>query len=671
MITQGYLLGERYKIIDTLGEGGMANIYLAEDIILQRKVAVKVLRFDLQKDPQTVQRFQREALSTSELSHPNIVSVFDVDSDHGIPYMVMEYVSGPNLKDYIHDHSPLEITKVIRIMDQILSAMTLAHQHNMIHRDLKPQNILMDPKGNIKIADFGIAVALNQNAITQTNSAMGSVHYMSPEQARGGVVTKQSDIYSLGIILYELISGQVPFGGETAVSIALKHVQEPVPSLRKQNAKIPQALENVVFHATAKDPRDRYASVFAMKKDLDTSLSPSRRNESVFEAKHHPESDETIVLPPFKGTVTSTIQKIPKEESDSKIPKNPKKDEKKKFWEQLKKHKWWWLGSALAIIVILVILISALSHRHDILVPDLADMTQAQAKTALTSSGLKMGTKQYEHSSTVKKGHVIRTDPAAGVAVKSGGRVALTLSSGRGLTKVPDVTGESFSSAKKELQAKGFSVAREEDYSSDVDEGDVISQDVAAGTKVKADQTTITLIVSKGSRPRKTAIKLRDLTGYSQKSAQDYAQENGLSLRITMQASSGTASGNVLSQNPAPGTIVHRGDVIDLTVSSGSSNQSSDSSDSSSSSSASSNQNVTRSFTVSYDQDQDNDGKGNHVQIYISDDDHSLSNVYRDLYIKKDQNFSIPFKLAQGAGHLKVIRDGQTVLDESVTNGNN
>lgn len=187
MINKGYLLGDRYRIIDTLGEGGMANVYLAEDIILQRKVAVKILRLDLQKEPQTLARFQREALATSELSHPNIVMVLDVGADHGLPYMVMEYVDGPDLKDYIRTNSPLNLRLVIKIMDQILSAMSLAHKHNVIHRDLKPQNILMDKHGNIKIADFGIAVALNQNSVTQTNSAIGSVHYMSPEQTRGGL----------------------------------------------------------------------------------------------------------------------------------------------------------------------------------------------------------------------------------------------------------------------------------------------------------------------------------------------------------------------------------------------------------------------------------------------------------------------------------------------------
>lgn len=274
---KGHLLGGRYKIISVLGEGGMANVYLAEDIILQRKVAVKVLRLNLQKDPQTIQRFQREALSTSELSHPHIVSILDVGTEGDCHYLVMDYVDGPDLEEYIQRNNPIPLPKVIDIMDQILSAVALAHKHNVIHRDLKPQNILMDKKGNIKIVDFGIAIALNQSTVTQTNTAMGSVHYMSPEQARGSMATKQSDIYSLGIILYKLLTGTVPFTGENAVAVALKHFQEKTPSLRAKNPSIPQALENVVFKATAKDPRDRYKSVLDMKKDLDTCLDPSVR----------------------------------------------------------------------------------------------------------------------------------------------------------------------------------------------------------------------------------------------------------------------------------------------------------------------------------------------------------------------------------------------------------
>lgn len=659
MIDKGYLLGDRYRIIDTLGEGGMANVYLAEDIILQRKVAVKILRLDLQKEPQTLARFQREALATSELSHPNIVSVLDVGTDHGLPYMVMEYVDGPNLEEYIQKKSPLDLHEVIRIMDQILSAMTLAHKHNVIHRDLKPQNVLMDKKGNIKIADFGIAVALNQSSITQTNSAMGSVHYMSPEQTRGGLVTKQSDIYSLGIILYELITGKVPFNGDTPVAIALKHAQEPIPSIRKKDPKVPQALENVVLKATAKDPRDRYASAQGMKADLDTSLDPSRKDEPVFVPAHNINTDETIVLPGFKANGGKT-------DKDKANASDQKKDDEKKpsFWENIKKHKWWWILSGLAAIVIIFIMVFALNGRDtgDVQVPDVTNLTENSARNKLQAAGLEVGEISHKHSDSIDAGKIISTSPGAGDPIAKGKTVDLVVSNGAGMVKVPDMTGKDYVSAAKKLSKLGFDVIRKDQSSNTVAVGNIISQSIAAGVEVKPKQTTITLVVSKGKTVshKKNTIKLKDLRNYSLKGAQDYAKDNHLTLQATQKYSDTVEKGMVISMSPEAGTEVESGSTITISVSKGpKQNQDKDSS-------------VTKTFTVNYkapgkDQSSSDKDKGNHVQIYISDDDHSLSNIYRDLYIKHDMSFSIPFSLKDGSGELRVVRDGQTVLNEKVT----
>lgn len=653
MIAKGYLLGDRYRIIDTLGEGGMANVYLAKDIILQRKVAVKMLRFDLQKDPQTVQRFQREALSTSELSHPNIVSVFDVATDHGVPYMVMEYVDGPNLKQYIQDHGPLPLTQVISIMDQILSAVSLAHQHNVIHRDLKPQNILMDQHGTIKIADFGIALALSQTDITQTNTALGSVHYMSPEQARGGVVTKQSDIYSLGIILYELLAGKVPFGGQTAVSIALQHMRDQVPSLHKLNPDIPQSLDNVVRQATAKDPRDRFASVSDMKRALDQSLSPAMANAPVFQPLHDPTKEETIVLPQFNGQVISDDKK-------PAIALAGKPEQKSSLWDSIKKHKWWWLGSFLGMLLVLLLLVFAFGRSREVHVPDVSSLSAEKAESSLKTAGLKVGSKTYRYSSKVAKGKVIETSPASGKAVSQHKRIDLVISKGYKPVRVPDVTNESYREARKELRKRGFKVVKEKAYSTTVAKGYVITQSVTAGTKVKRpNKHTVRLSVSLGSRRGRPnvskGIKLRDLTGYTLRGVQDYANDNGLRLQITEKNSDDVAKNNVISQNPAVGTVVHRGDTISVVISKGPESDEDSSQDS-----------VTKTISVQYDADNDQNGQGNHVQIYIADDNHSLSNIYRDLYIKSDQSFSIPFSLKHGSGHLRIVRDGQTVVDESV-----
>ena len=670
MIDKGYLLGERYRIIDTLGEGGMANVYLAEDIILQRKVAVKILRLDLQNEPQTQARFQREALATSELSHPNIVSVLDVGTDHGLPYMVMEYVDGPDLKEYIRQNAPLDLHEVIRIMDQILSAVALAHKHNVIHRDLKPQNILMDKRGNIKIADFGIAVALNQSSVTQTNSVMGSVHYMSPEQTRGGLVTKQSDIYSLGIILYELITGTVPFNGDTPVSIALKHAQEPIPSIRKKDQSVPQALENVVLKATAKDPRDRYATAQAMQADLDSSLDPERADEPVFVPNHGNNNDKTIVLPGFKAPEKE--QTVESEEEN----KSDKKEKKKDFWQNVKSHKWWWIFSVIAAGLIIFIMIFALSGNNNkprqVHIPDVTNITEKRAEKRLEAAGLQVGKVIRRQSDDIKKGHVIGTKPAAGNRVDQGKAIILIVSSGTSMVKVPDVVGDNYDEAAEKLENQGFDVVREDQYSNKMAKGNIISQSIAAGVEVKPTQTTITLVVSRGKqiKPKINTVTLKDLHNYSLKSAQDYAKEHGLTLQINQEYSDEVERGLVISMQPEAGTKVDRGSTVTIKVSRGPKEEKDTT--------------VTKTFTVNYvgsDLKKDNkfDGKsgeidtkednskGDHVQIYIKDDDHSLSNIYRDLYIKRDMSFSIPFSIKDGNGQLRVVRNGETVLNEKVT----
>ncbi len=670
MIDKGYLLGERYRIIDTLGEGGMANVYLAEDIILQRKVAVKILRLDLQNEPQTQARFQREALATSELSHPNIVSVLDVGTDHGLPYMVMEYVDGPDLKEYIRQNAPLDLHEVIRIMDQILSAVALAHKHNVIHRDLKPQNILMDKRGNIKIADFGIAVALNQSSVTQTNSVMGSVHYMSPEQTRGGLVTKQSDIYSLGIILYELITGTVPFNGDTPVSIALKHAQEPIPSIRKKDQSVPQALENVVLKATAKDPRDRYATAQAMQADLDSSLDPERADEPVFVPNHGNNNDKTIVLPGFKAPEKE--QTVESEEEN----KPDKKEKKKDFWQNVKSHKWWWIFSVIAAGLIIFIMIFALSGNNNkprqVHIPDVTNITEKRAEKRLEAAGLQVGKVIRRQSDDIKKGHVIGTKPAAGNRVDQGKAIILIVSSGTSMVKVPDVVGDNYDEAAEKLENQGFDVVREDQYSNKMAKGNIISQSIAAGVEVKPTQTTITLVVSRGKqiKPKINTVTLKDLHNYSLKSAQDYAKEHGLTLQINQEYSDEVERGLVISMQPEAGTKVDRGSTVTIKVSRGPKEEKDTT--------------VTKTFTVNYvgsdlkkddkfdgksgetDTKEDN-SKGDHVQIYIKDDDHSLSNIYRDLYIKRDMSFSIPFSIKDGNGQLRVVRNGETVLNEKVT----
>ena len=290
MIVKGSIINDRYQIIKTLGEGGMANVYLAHDNILDRNVAVKVLRGDLANDEKFVRRFQREALSASSLSHPNIVEMYDVGEDDGQYYIVMEYVDGKTLKQVLKQRGHLSITEVVDIMLQLTDGLAHAHDAYIIHRDIKPQNIMILSNGMIKITDFGVATALNSTQLTQTNSVMGTVHYLPPEQANGKGSTVRSDIYSMGIMMYELLTGLVPYKGESAVEIALKHLREPLPSVRKVDPTIPQSIENVIIRATAKNPKNRYTDAREMHEDIKTALDDSRKDEKRWVYKY-PEND--------------------------------------------------------------------------------------------------------------------------------------------------------------------------------------------------------------------------------------------------------------------------------------------------------------------------------------------------------------------------------------------
>ncbi len=494
MIEPGYTLNERYQLKQTLGEGGMANVYLAHDLILDRDVAVKVLRLDLQNDPDAARRFQREAMATSELVHPNIVSIYDVGESHGQQYLVMEYVPGSDLKKYIVEHFPIPYQRVIEIMTQILSAVQVAHDHHIIHRDLKPQNILIDNQENAKISDFGIAVALSDNSMTQTNSLLGSVHYLSPEQARGGMPTRQSDIYALGIILFEMLTGTVPFEGDSAVSIALKHFQEDMPSVRQFDPRIPQALENVVLKATTKDPAERYTSADAMASDLKTSLAPQRAHE----AKFVPEGDdlgETKVLPVLKDT--AILDEEAPVAASSKRPEGAGKSRQGKgAWL---KQRWPFLVAAIAVAAIVIGVVVALSGGNtDVAVPDLEGMTKQQAQTALDNVDLKLGSVSKQASSRVDKDRIISSNPTRKTAVKAQSKVNITMSTGQKRFTLDDYTGQSYADVAKDLRKKGFTVRALRTESTTVAKGEIISQDRKAGKQVVPANTTIVFTVSQG-----------------------------------------------------------------------------------------------------------------------------------------------------------------------------
>lgn len=554
----GYEVGKRYRIIRSLGEGGMANVYEAEDLVQKRRVTLKMLRFDLQDDPRSVERFHKEANSLTKLDNPHIVQIYDFGNDHGVPYLIMEYVKGMDLKTYLKEHYPLSCEKVVDIMEQILSAVESAHRIGIIHRDLKPQNILIDNYGKVKVTDFGISIAAMESAtITKTNTMIGSVHYISPEQARGSIITKQSDIYSLGIILFELLTGKVPFEGQTAVSIAVKHYRDNLPSARKINPKVPQALENVILHATAKKLKDRYPDAETMARDLKTALLPVRKNEPKWEVPTEDDAEtKTLVIP-----TTESSKRQPS--TGSRKTKKTKQQKKKRVY---RRHPIAFLIGTLGVIVVITILLMSLKVQ----VPDLRGMSVREAQEVLLSNNLKLGKKRYEYSSSYLKGQTISSDPARETTVSRNSKVNIVISKGPLKTKFGSYIGQNFDQVRKKLKAKGVLVDKETTYSNKYPAGQIVSQSIDPSMKVSLYQLPVTFTVSEGVQ----TFKIRDLTGYTQKSVIDYAQEHNITIIFEQQYSNTVPKGQVISQNPKANTTVKAGSQVIVTLSLGPNNNS-------------------------------------------------------------------------------------------------
>ena len=389
MIAKGQKINDRYEIEKLIGEGGMANVYLANDTILDRKVAVKVLRGDLAGDEKFVRRFQREALSASSLSHPNIVEIYDVGEDDGNFYIVMEFIEGKTLKQLIKKRGVLSLPETMDIMLQLLDALASAHDSYIIHRDIKPQNIMIKESGLVKITDFGIAMALNSVELTQTNSVMGSVHYLPPEQASGKGSTIRSDIYSLGILMFEMLTGKMPFKGDSAVEIALKHMKEPLPSVREINPVVPQSVENIILKAAAKNPKNRYRDVREMAEDIKTSLDEERENEQRIVFKY-PETD-------FSDTKVVTAQKEEKKEEKDQKPVAKQITEEDKI-EKSNKKKMIIISSIIAVFASLMIFIFIILPKatasNDIKIPDVYGMEISKAEEMIKKAGFKLESKQ-------------------------------------------------------------------------------------------------------------------------------------------------------------------------------------------------------------------------------------------------------------------------------------
>ncbi|MTD30288.1 Stk1 family PASTA domain-containing Ser/Thr kinase [Planomicrobium sp. YIM 101495] len=653
----GKRINGRYKILELIGGGGMSNVYLAHDVILDRDVAIKILRYDFSNEEELRRRFQREALSTTSLAHPNIVNIFDVGEDKDMHYLVMEYVPGKTLKDYIIDFAPVEPERSVQIMKQLASGLEHAHHNQIIHRDIKPQNILMDAEGNVKISDFGIAMALSATSYTQTNSVLGTVHYLSPEQARGGMANKKSDIYSLGIVMFELLTGRLPFSGESAVSIALKHLQTETPSLREIVPTLPQSLENIVLKATAKRPEHRYQTVGEMEEDLSTALLPERLNEPKFVIPI--DDDETRAMPVIKdaaayGNVEETKTAVP---TAAKPVAEPVKQKPAKPVKKRKK----WPVILLSVIAFLLIggIVTALAfpdlfEPKQIEVPDVAGMERDEAREELRANGFELGEEAEQASEEVAAGLVIRTIPEAGKLRDPGAEVQLYISSGKVMKELGDYTGRTIERATELLEEQGFTQFEQEEQFSDQPGGTVLEQLPEPGSEVAVSDTTIRFVVSKGKDMR----EVQDMTGFTEEEMREYARSSGFHIRVVGEENSTTIpQGNVLSQRPAAGTEVEAGGDIEVTLSLGTP--------------ALPMKTYIQTIDIPYDAEETEEPLEQEIRIFIQDSNRTMDEPVETFTIIENESRRIQMQIEEGASATyRVTRDGEVIIEETINYNN-
>ncbi len=599
----------RYRIIEKVGGGGMADVYRAEDQVLGRTVALKILHKQFASDEGFLERFRREARAAAKLTHPNIVSIYDVGEEGGVHFIVMEYVHGMTLKKLIQKDAPLSTEKVVHIAMQIAKAMEFAHDHEIIHRDIKPQNVIITDDGEIKVTDFGIARAGATSTMTRTGAVMGTAHYISPEQAQGSIVGPTTDIYSLGVVMYEMATGELPFRGENPVSVALKHINDTPMPPRSVFGDIPPSMEAVIIKCMAKNPNERYRSAEAVRDDLKRVIEglpvkivgaatpaggdPSDMTRTMAAQNGRPSaargqrkpkkaliaaiiaivlllllgggalaysllSTPTVVVPDIKGKTLSQAQqaldtaglklKVEKEVTNDKVAPGRVISQDPSAGEKMKK------GGTVTVVMS--------KGLETVAAPDLTGKTEAEAADLLKKAGLVLGKVDTGFSDSVPEGQVMAQSPKAGARVEKGGAVDVTISSGSQQVKVPDVTNNTVDAAISILQNAGFKVDRFNDYNETIEKDHVIKQSPNAGDRAPKG-STVTITVSKGSA-KVTLINLKTMT---QADATAWLTSNDLLAAVTTAAGPpGTASGKVWDQDPASGVIVNRGSTVSIWV---------------------------------------------------------------------------------------------------------
>lgn len=645
---KGHLLNERYRIIRPIGGGGMANVYLAFDEILDREVAIKALRPEFINDPEFIERFDREAKAATSLVHPNIVSIYDVGEEDDIMYMVMEYIEGMTLKEYIKEHGALSVTEAVRIMQSLSSAIHHAHENGLIHRDIKPQNILIDKEGQVKVTDFGIAIALSATSLTQTNSILGSVHYLSPEQARGGMATKKSDIYSLGIVFYEMLTGKLPYEGQSAVAVALQHLQSETPFVKDLRPEVPQSVENIVLKSMDKNPIHRYLSLTEFETDLESALTEDRLNEPRYLSPVEP-GDETKLMPVMNDYVLQDSESdtfVASSDGDTKLMEAI--DLKKKPKKKKNKFKKWLLAFfILALVTSLVIATILYFKPKDVVIPDLVGKEYDEARELLEDLNVKVE-KKLIHSDEINEGLIVKTDPAANRTIKEKSEVTIFVSEGAERVEVEDYTGKKFDQVKRMLEELGFKDVIAYEKASDKEVGTIITQiQPNEDSEVVPAETKVIFEVSSGPN----TLVLDDLVGKTESEIKTYAQAHGLSLTLTDDYSDSVDKGKVISQNPSSGTTLKVGASISAVLSLGKEEIP--------------RKEHTVTFTVPFKPKEDE--KSQKVIIYIGDAQNNLSHKYREYVINDDEEFTINLEIEKGKkGSYKVTRDDEVIIEKSI-----
>ena len=610
------IICNRYKILDHLGTGGMATVWLGYDTILDRQVAIKTFKIDA-NDEDAVKRFNREAKAVTSLSHPNIVSIYDVENEGEFYYLILEYVEGMTLKDYMIKNPRIPIETIVHIAKQISAGLSHAHQNGIIHRDIKPQNILMKEDLTCKITDFGIARAYGDTTLTQTNQMLGTVYYLSPEQARGNVATAQSDIYSLGILIFEMITGQIPFKGESAVAIALKHLQEELPEIDKYRENVPQSVKNIVLQATMKNPNERYIRSKELVEDLTTVLNPERLFENKYTGFKIPNQsvqnyNQTQYIDRHSNEIQygytdykeqedyydyedDNIQNNRNYQSKSR-PKNSYNNVSKKYEKEetsKAKHIFLAILSIVAILVGTFFVYNYVVGANSVSTPDVRNKTVDEAKVAIVKAGLEVGDITEVASDDVKEKTVIDSDPKAGKKVKKGAKIDLRVSSGKKTVDMPNFVGMDEDTVRKNASKLGFkNITVEKVESDNYDTGKVVSQNIKAGTEIVPKEKELIIQVSNG----KKKITMPNLVGEDSSNIESVLSSYGFKNVTYKEEYSDKESGTIISQSIRTGSnIVPSEESLEIVISKGrersSSRDDSDSDSRSNDSSYSSNHN--------------------------------------------------------------------------------